>query len=158
MRKDYYEHLRKTPGTLFLGLNLASSDPLSVGLAVTQTGPLKPSWHFCLDPGNLPGVQGWGTSHGSAGGITLGGSLVEGQDFSGMCWRDVGMKGMEGWRGLSRASWPSPHTRVSHPCQGMVTRRQTPTQMKSNLQMEWNKTRPNVVNEAMAHYISPAPF
>lgn len=84
MRKDYYEHLRKTPETLFLGLNLASSDPLSVGLAVTQTGPLKPSWRFCLEPGNLPGGQGWGNSQRSAGGITLWGSLVEEQDFSGM--------------------------------------------------------------------------
>lgn len=59
-RKEYDEHLGRSLETLFLGVNLASCDPLSAELAGSQLGPLEPPWPFCLEPGNVSGVQGWG--------------------------------------------------------------------------------------------------
>lgn len=59
-RKEYHEHHGKSPETLFLGVNLASCDPLSAGLAGSQPGALEPPWPFCLEPGNLSGAQGLG--------------------------------------------------------------------------------------------------
>lgn len=45
---------------MFLGINLASCDPLSAVLAESQLGPLESPWPFCLEPGNLSRAQGWG--------------------------------------------------------------------------------------------------
>lgn len=59
-RKEYREHLGKSPEALFLGINLASCDPLSAVLAGSQLGPLESPWPFCLEPGNLSRAQGWG--------------------------------------------------------------------------------------------------
>lgn len=59
-RKKYHEHLGKSPEALFLGINLASCDPLSAVLAGSQLGPLESPWPFCLEPGNLSRAQGWG--------------------------------------------------------------------------------------------------
>lgn len=59
-RKEYHEHPGKSPEALFLGINLASCDPLSAVLAGSQLGPLESPWLFCLEPGNLSRAQGWG--------------------------------------------------------------------------------------------------
>lgn len=123
---------------------------------MTQTSPLKPSWHFCLEPENLPGGQGWGTSHRSAGGITLWGSLVEEQDFSGMWWRDAGMKGMEGWRGLSRAPWPSPHTSVPPlPRYGYKKANTNSNEKQPTDGMEQNQTKRCQWGNGSLHFPSP---
>lgn len=59
-RKEYHEHLGKSPEALFLRINLASCDPLSAVLAGSQLGPLESPWPFCLEPGNLSRAQDWG--------------------------------------------------------------------------------------------------
>lgn len=81
-RKEHQEHLGKSPEALFLGINLASCDPLSAVLAGSQLGPLESPGLFVWSLGICLEHRAGGTRLVFAGRIGLSSGHVEERGFA----------------------------------------------------------------------------